>query len=354
VSRNVLIQPSYGNAQAKKNWAATLQQVVSFQDGALRKALTDEQYSALIALHPSGEARFWATTENQDKKMDEVNTGDVVLFTGSNHALAVGEVGLSFRNSAAGNALWPPHPTNGPYQNVYSLISFQDTSIPYEDLNKLTAKNGSTARDNYMGARLLRGGDAERVIDGLLISTSTEIDTQPNAFDHWRLGAVVGDEAHNAESSKPSPARPPFIADRRESALVVSYKEFLREAGDTREQGRLKSVVGFSDLYLVPSSGGELELIEAKSDASHAKVREALAQLLDYAAHAHEPLDALTALFPDRPNVRDIEWLANYGIGCVCQAGDTFTTVRPPAQQVVTMKPVWQPAMQKQLTVDLP
>jgi len=104
-------------------------------------------------------------------------------------------------------------------------------------------KNGSTARDNYMGARLLRREAAERVIDGLLISTATEITSQAHAADYWAQGCVVADEAHNAESSNPSPARPPFIADRRESALVVAYKAFLRDAGDTREQGRLKFAV---------------------------------------------------------------------------------------------------------------
>jgi len=152
VPRNVLIQPSYGNAQARRNWAATLHQEVSFQEGALRTALTDDQYASLIELHPSGKARFWATTAVQDRKMDELATGDVVLFTGNSHALGVGEVGASFRNAAAGNTLWPPHPDNGAYQNVYSLINFQDTRIPYDDLNKLTSRNGSTARDNYMGA----------------------------------------------------------------------------------------------------------------------------------------------------------------------------------------------------------
>jgi hypothetical protein len=283
--------------------------------------------------------------------MDELNTGDVVLFTGNNHALAVGEVGVSFRNAAAGDALWPPHSSNGPYQNVYSLISFQDTRIPYEDLNKLTAKNGSTARDNYMGARLLRGKAAERVIDGLLISTSTEIASQPHAADYWAQGSVVADEAHNAESSSPSPARPPFIADRRESALVVAYKAFLRDAGDTREQGRLKSPVGFSDLYLVPVAGGDLELLEAKSDAKHSKVREALAQVLDYAAHAHEQVDALTALFPERPTERDIQWLGNYGIGCVYREGNgTFTMIQASSQRVAQMKPLWQPGLVKKTT----
>ena len=79
---------------------------------------------------------------------------------------------------------------------------------------------------------------------------------------------------------------------------MVEYKEFLTASGDTRRQERLRCVVGFSDLLLLPadaehSDGGEL--VEAKSGCGHHKVREALAQLLDYAPHAKGPLDALTA-----------------------------------------------------------
>ena len=177
--------------------------------------------------------------------------------------------------------------------------------------------------------------------------TSVELDSQPDADSYWRKGVVVDDEAHNADTFHPSPARPPFIAERRESALVVAYKAFLRDAGDTREQRRLKSLVGFSDLFLVPVTDGDLELVEAKSDAKHSKVREALAQALDYAAHAHEHLDALTALFPERPDDRDIQLLGNYGIGCVYRdSNGTFTRIPAPAHRVAQMKPLWQPGLQ--------
>ena len=87
---HVLIQPSYGNRQARENWANTLAQDIDFTTGRLRETLTDSQYASLEELHPAGRVRFWGTTRVQDAKMDELRTGDVVLFTGQNHVLAVG------------------------------------------------------------------------------------------------------------------------------------------------------------------------------------------------------------------------------------------------------------------------
>lgn len=342
---NVLIQPSYGNRQAQQNWANTLANDVDFTTGPLRTALTQEQVSGLRQLHPNGRARFWGTTHVQDSRMDELRTGDVVLFTGQSNVLAVGEVGFIFRSADAGNALWPADPDNGPYQNVYSLLNFQPTEIPYSDLRKLTSRPGSTGADNYMGARLLRDDAAQRVIDGLLIETNTalnETEAQGNLFEP---GTVVDDEAHNAPTARPTPARPGFIAERNESALVVEYKQFLTErAHDLRKQKRLKSNVGFSDLYLIPTSdGGRAELVEAKSNSSHGKVREALAQLLDYVAHADVEIDVLTALFPTAPTSRDTEWLGRYGIGCVYKASDgDFISLPAPRAAVATIRFVWQ------------
>lgn len=253
MSPNVLIQPSLGNSQSRKNFDNTLKAEVEFTAGALRAALTDGEFAALSALHPSGKARFWATTHIHDKKMDEISSGDVVLFTGKNHVQAVGEVCVSFRNAEAGIAMWPPDKKNGAFQNIYSLLNFVPTQLPYEDLRKLTNRPGSTGGDNFMGARLLKDDAARRVIDGLLINTTTAYkEVLQQQHGQWIAGTVVGDEAHNAESARPSSPHPGFVAERTESALVVDFKEFLTETGDSREQGRLKSVVGFSDLYLIP------------------------------------------------------------------------------------------------------
>jgi hypothetical protein len=101
---NVLIQPSFGNPQARRNYESTLAQEVRLDVGSLREALSDAQLAALQSVHPEGTARFWATTSVHDKKMDELGAGDIVLFTGQKHVLAIGEVGVSFRNAQAGNA----------------------------------------------------------------------------------------------------------------------------------------------------------------------------------------------------------------------------------------------------------
>ncbi len=131
MSTSVLIQPSFGNPQARKNCSKTLAQPFPFDKGALRSALTVAEYEHLSGLHPDGSARFWATPRNQDKIMSRLKHGDVVLFTGKNHVKAIGEVGAIFRNADAGDAMRPPQETHGPYLNVYSLISLQETEIPY-------------------------------------------------------------------------------------------------------------------------------------------------------------------------------------------------------------------------------
>lgn len=341
---NVLIQPSFGNAQARSNYAATLENPISFMTGALRDALSEDEFKELYRLHPDGTARFWATPANHDKKMDKLALGDVVLFTGGGRVRAIGEVGASFRNADAGDAMWPPAEKHGSYQNVYSLITFGEAEIPYEVLRKLTAKPNSSGGDNYMGARLLEGHWAERVIDGLLIDTRTEV-TAFAEDDVWVGGVAVEDEAHSTGRAEWSAPERQFVASRRESELVVSFREHLTSSGDPRSQKRLKSAVGFSDLYLVPTDpGGDLEIVEAKSSSSHAMVRQAVAQLLDYAAHAPLHLSRLTALFPSAPSDRDTAWLAHLGIDCVYPGTVGFTRITAPGERVTVMQSVWQPA----------
>ncbi|MDI9917651.1 hypothetical protein [Rhodococcus sp. IEGM 1379] len=289
--------------------------------------------------------------------MSRLKQGDVVLFTGKNHVRAIGEVGAIFRNPDAGNAMWPPQSTHGPYLNVYSLISFQETEIPYTDLRKLTDTPDSKGGDNYMGARLYDNDRAARILDGLLIETATELAATELAATElaaagvhvaplWDQGAVVRAEAHNTNSATGTSQARTFVADRAEARLVVDYKNFLRASGDRRSQQRLKSIVGFSDIYLLPDTpgSGAAEIVEAKSSPAHGKVREALAQLLDYVIHATAEVDALTALFEGAPSARDIHWLGNYGIRCAFRDGQGgFATIAPPESRVSAMKAVWQP-----------
>lgn len=64
--------------------------------------------------------------------MDRLGAGDVVLLTGRKRVLAVGEVGLVFRNPAFARALWNPEPRTCAWDNVYRLLHLSRTEIPYD------------------------------------------------------------------------------------------------------------------------------------------------------------------------------------------------------------------------------
>jgi hypothetical protein len=142
----VFIQPSYGTPEARRYWAATLTSAVPF-DGA-----PPAELARLIAVHPTGRARFWGATEKHDKRMATVAAGDVVLLTGQKHVLAIGEVGHSFRDPEFARRLWRPDPGKCVWSNVYSLRGYWPARIPYEEVWALP---GFTAGDNFMGLRFL-------------------------------------------------------------------------------------------------------------------------------------------------------------------------------------------------------
>lgn len=166
----VVIQPSYGLPRFRRNWARTLDQPVPFREDVHGGALTPAERTALDRLHPGGTARFWGATTVHDRRMDRLGAGDVVLLTGRKQVLAVGEVGLVFRNPAFADALWDPEPGTCSWDNVYSLLHLARTGIPYE---AVWALDGFRAGDNFMGLRLLDPGRAATVLDGLGITTAT-------------------------------------------------------------------------------------------------------------------------------------------------------------------------------------
>lgn len=102
----VVIQPSYGNAAARRHWADTLDRELDFDRAPTRPLLTDAQHRALLDMHPTGRARFWGATKAHDTRMPTLTAGDVVLFTGGKLVRAVGEVGVSFRNAKIADELW--------------------------------------------------------------------------------------------------------------------------------------------------------------------------------------------------------------------------------------------------------
>lgn len=157
----VFIQPSYGTVEARRHWAATLERAVAFRAAEYADVLDPADLARLGALHPGGRAQFWGATAKHDKRMDTVDTGDVVLLTGQKHVLAIGEVGHCMRDPAFARCLWNPDPARCLWSNVYSLRRFWLVRMPYEEIWALP---GFNAGDNFMGLRFLDEAKAAVVL----------------------------------------------------------------------------------------------------------------------------------------------------------------------------------------------
>lgn len=94
----VVIHPS-GSLPARRHWHHTIDHEARFAIPPLSEALEAGQLDALNALHPGGSARFWGATGIQDRNMQRLSPGDVVLFTWSKAVRAVGEIGVLFQNA---------------------------------------------------------------------------------------------------------------------------------------------------------------------------------------------------------------------------------------------------------------
>jgi hypothetical protein len=333
----VVLQPSFGNKAARQHWKDTLDQEVVFTAGGRAETLTDLERKLLEAMHPSGAARFWGGTAKHDKRMATLSTGDIILFTGKNHVRGVGEVGVSFRNAEFADTMWDRHPTNGSYCNVYSLLSFQPTLIPYTEIWDLP---GFNAGDNFMGTRFLDKEKAATVIDGLGICTNTtqrEESLQEQLLTEALTGGKVipAEAVKTAETSYTRPGGETLVR-RAESLLVAAYRATL----DGHDAGRIRTLSGVADLYV--RSTTDVEIIEAKRDAGRRFVREALGQLLDYVLHAPDPVTRLGALFPARPSQLDVQLLHRYGIDCIHRITDgSFERLPAPSEQRDHMLKIW-------------
>ena len=121
---------------------------------------------------------------------------------------------------------------------------------------------------------------------------------------------------------------------RGEAQLVDRFLQTLPASKATR----LQLPVGLTDLY--DSETGEL--IEAKVSAEHRYVRQALGQLLDYAAHCDLPVNLLTALFPAAPAPSDTRLLHRYGIDCLYWTGSTtFHRLQAPLPARERIRAIW-------------
>ncbi|WP_092784854.1 hypothetical protein [Actinokineospora terrae] len=162
----VMIQPSYGKPETRRHWADTLDVPVSFDEPPYRDALTPDQRAELRSTHPTGSARFWGATAKHDKRVDTLHQGDVLLLTGQRHVRAIARVGHVVRNPAFARALWTPDPRDCLWSNVYSLLDYRATWIPYERIWDLP---GFTTGDYFMGLRLLDNAKSTTILNGLNI-----------------------------------------------------------------------------------------------------------------------------------------------------------------------------------------
>lgn len=146
--------------------------------------------------------------------------------------------------------------------------------------------------------------------------------------------SVVKAESSNTEATEYERTPGRVIVRRGEAQLVGRFLQTIA----TDKATRLQLAVGFTDLYDQETG----DLIEAKVSAEHRYVRQALGQLLDYAAHCTQPINRLTALFPAAPRSADIRLLHLYGIDCLYWAGDrTFHRLPAPPSARLRIRTAW-------------
>jgi hypothetical protein len=334
MSVNVLIQPAYGNRTAQRNWKTTLDKELVFDRSPYIDHLSTEQQRQLAAAHPNHRARFWGATYNHNDTMDQLRRGDIVLFSGLKQVRAVGEIGLSFRNPEFADELWKPHPEKGSWLNVFSLATFQCTDIPYEEFWALPS---FTSR--FRELRLLSGAVSEDVLRGLSIEPSVtrlrEEQEELSVAAALAKGEIVDAEALRTLSTSYERPEGTIIVHRAEAILVDDYR-----VSQNLPAHRIRTPNGLTDLHVIMPEGHEI--IEAKNSPRHEKVRQAVAQLLDYAPYSPGPLARLTALFPARPQDADIKYMHRVGIDCLfMHAKGGYTRIPAPGHRRELMRTIW-------------
>ncbi|TDC60915.1 hypothetical protein [Streptomyces hainanensis] len=337
----VLISPSYGSPETRRHWADTVDQEVSFTERRLDEQLTTRQRRSLIECHPEGRARFWGATATHDARMADVARGDIVFFTGQNRVRAVGEVGVIFRNREFADLMWPPTPDGRSWHIVYSLLDLVPAEFPYQDLNRVL---GYKEAHTFPGQMVVRGERARKVLDEFMITPGTgEVEpgeTPPSPSEEMPPASarVVPLEEGRTRRADYHRSGRLVVVERRESQLVAEYRRHLETQG--RHPSRYRCSAGVSDIYLPDAK--EPELIEAKSQAGHHHVREALGQLLDYAPHSPLPLARLAGLFPVRPAAADTALLHRYGIDVIHrEAPEGFQRLPAPDENRSLMRRAW-------------
>ena len=335
---NILVAPCYGKASARRHFRDTIQGWVRFDDRERGGLLTEEQRNGLTTLHPSGRAHFWGAKAGHAMMMASLRLGDVVIFTGDNKVKAYGEVGCRFVNQEFADKLWRHDGDADSFVHVYSVLNVHHVERPKSDLVTLCGYEPNYA---IPGQRFLRERDVQAVLREFGITTSLaetaleELIEQDIEQRRSRITAV--ERAQTTQVTRQTRAST-TVTYRVESGLVELYQRFC--APEELEAFRTDSDLR-ADLYR--DNGTDVEIIEAKSLATHNKVREAVAQLLDYAVRSPRPVTRLTALFPQAPEPDGLAYLHRLGIDCRHLADDgSFTHLPAPDARRDYMLTVWR------------
>ncbi|WP_447006529.1 hypothetical protein ACRAKI_08660 [Saccharothrix isguenensis] len=336
---NVLVAPSYGKPRTRAHFHDTIDGWVPFADAERGPLLTDEQRERLLALHPSGVAHFWGAEPKHAKMMSELKRGDVVFFVGDKKVKAIGEVGYLFVNRDFADKLWWKEGDKENFDHAYSVLNVRMVERPKRDLVTLC---GYKPNYDIPGQRFLREQDVPNVLREFgvvptMLERQLEEAIEQNLDEVRRSWITPVEKAHKKTIKRTTPAST-TVTDRVETGLVELYQRFCEpeELVAFRTDSDLRA-----DLYR--ENGDEVEIIEAKSLATHGKVREAVAQLLDYAVHSVRPVTRLSGLFPARPERDGLDYLHRLGIDCVFLAeGGSFKREAAPDARREHMIPVWR------------
>lgn len=350
----VLIHPSgIGRADGARNWRRTMEHPVDFQAGPVAATLSDDERAVLDRLHPDGTAPLWGTHRFHEPRVAQLAPGDIVVLTGKKLVLGFGRVGFLTDNAELGDLLWAPHPGHGSYRFVYSLAPIRFAELPQSEFR---ARGGFGARDDFRQLRVVTGVRAEDIVAefaaeippaaaGLSLSSAERAVQRLQAYEDADR-AVASDlswvreltiEIRSLGDARVR-GRAASTMHRGENLLVHHYVQTLpREA----RWCRYDTPVGVTDLDV--HLNGAHELIEAKSSAERGSIRQALAQLLDYAPSLGRDVpDVLTVLVPDRPSESALALLHRYGVDCVHRAPDgSYRRLAAPEVAVRAVAGLW-------------
>ena len=200
----------------------------------------------------------------------------------------------------------------------------------------LNALLGYQPSFKYPGQMVFSGDKARSGIDGLLVTTQTALEEIGAEIPPGSVRVMPVERQHTHSTTVERAARQ-LLFNRDEAALVVEFCATLSGP----KPNRFASAAGICDIYLQYPE--RRELIEAKSRTARGHVREALAQLLDYARFVPDTVDRLSALFPEPLAPKERSLLHHYGIDVIYRAGPgSFERDPAPDDAREHMRGLWE------------